>query len=132
MYKLERIQRRSIHVLYKLNFISIVSISALMRSIRWLKFRYICKHRLLCIMHKAIHLGFPEYLDQSIIIQSFNISSWKCHIIKLVQRSISLAYSELAFSAIALKSWNSLPYDTLCTTSLSFLKRKLYVHFKSL
>ena len=37
MYKIERIQRRAIHVLYKLNFASIVSISDLMRSLGWLK-----------------------------------------------------------------------------------------------
>ena len=54
MYKLERIQRRVIRVLYKLNFASVVSISDLMRSLGWLKFRYICIHRLLCITHKAI------------------------------------------------------------------------------
>ena len=47
MYKLERIQCRNIRILYILNFASIVSISALMRSIGWLKFRYICKHMLL-------------------------------------------------------------------------------------
>ena len=47
MYKLERIQRRAIHVLYKLIVTSIVSISDLMRSydmcliLCWLKFRYI-------------------------------------------------------------------------------------------
>ena len=33
MYKLERIQRRAIRVLYKLNFASIISISDLMRSL---------------------------------------------------------------------------------------------------
>ena len=32
MYKCERIQRRSIRVLYRLNFASILSISDLMRS----------------------------------------------------------------------------------------------------
>ena len=53
MYNLERIQRRAIRVLYKLNFASMVSMSASMRSIGWLKFIYICKHRLLCITHKA-------------------------------------------------------------------------------
>ena len=41
MYKLECIQCRDIHLLYKLNFASIVSISSLMRSIGWLKFIYI-------------------------------------------------------------------------------------------
>ena len=59
MYKLERIQRRAIRVLYKLNFSTIVYISALMRSIGWFKFRYMCKHRILCITHKAIHIVFP-------------------------------------------------------------------------
>ena len=36
MYNLERIQRRAIRVLYKLNFASIVYITALMRSLGWL------------------------------------------------------------------------------------------------
>ena len=85
MYKLERIQRRAIRVLYKLNFASIVSISDLMRSLGWLKFRYICIHRLLCITHNSIHRRFPEYLDQSITIQSSNISSRKCYFMKLGQ-----------------------------------------------
>ena len=70
-------QRRAIRVLYELNFASIFSISDLMRSLCWFKFRYICIHRLLCITHKAIHRGFPEYLAQSIIIQSLNRSSRK-------------------------------------------------------
>ena len=132
MYKLERIQRRDIRLLYKLNFASIVSISDLMRSFGWLKFRYICIHRLLCITHKAIHRGLPEYLAQSIIIQSSNRSSRKCHVMKLVQHSTSFAYPESAYSVIAPKIWNSLPYDIRCITSLSYFKRKLYVHFKSL
>ena len=93
MYKIERIKRRSIRILYKLNFASIVSISDLMRSLGWLKFRYICIHRLLGITHKAIHRGFPEYIAQSITIQSSNRSSRKCHIMKLVQQSTSLAFS---------------------------------------
>ena len=87
---------------------------------------------LLCITHKAIHRGFPEYLAQSITIQSSNRSSRKCHIMKLVQQSTSLEFSESAFSVIAPKSWNSLPYDIRCITSILLFKRKLYVHFKSL
>ena len=54
MYKLERIQR-AIRVLYKLNFATIVSISYLIRSLGWLKFRYICIHRLLYITHNDIY-----------------------------------------------------------------------------
>ena len=132
MYKLERIQCRNIRVLYKLNYASIVSISALMRSLGWLKFRYICIYRLLFIAHNSIHCGFSEYLAQSMTIQCSNRSNRKCHIMKLVQRSTSLAYSESAFSVIASKSWNSLTYEIRCVTSLSLFKRKLCVHFKSL
>ena len=60
MHTLESIQRRAIRILYKLNFASIVSISDLMRSLGWLKFRYICKYRLLSIMYTAIYVdGIP-------------------------------------------------------------------------
>ena len=64
-----------------------------MISLGWLKgkFRYICKHRLLCITHEAIHCGFPEYLAQYVIIQSYNISSRTCYIMKFVQHSTYLA-----------------------------------------
>ena len=82
MYKLEYIQRRAIRVLYKLNVAYIVTISDLMRSLGWLKFRYICIYRLLCITRKVILRGFPEYLAQSIIIILIsNRSSRKCHVI---------------------------------------------------
>ena len=79
-----------------------------MRSLGWLNFRYICIHRLLCITHKAIHRGFPEYLAQSITIQSSNKSSRKCRIMKFVQRSTSLVYSESAFSLIRKLEFTSL------------------------
>ena len=46
--------------------------------------------------------------------------------------SYLLAFSESAFSVIAPKSWNYLPYDIRCVTSIALFKRKLYVHFKSL
>ena len=61
-----------------------------MRSLGWIECRYICKHR--AIMHKAILIGFPEYLSQSIIIQSSNISCWKCHVMQLVQHSLMLYF----------------------------------------
>ena len=60
-----------------------------MISLGCLKFRYMCIHMLLCITHKAIHRGFPEYLAQSITIQSSNRSSRKYHITKTVKKSDS-------------------------------------------
>ena len=56
MYKLERIQRRAVRVLYKLNYASIVSRSALMRTLCWIKCGYVVRRRLLCITHEATHL----------------------------------------------------------------------------
>ena len=68
-----------------------------MRSIGWLKFRYIRKHRLLCITHKDIHRIFHEYLAKYISIHSYNRYSRKCDIMKCMQRSTSLAYSKSAW-----------------------------------
>ena len=73
-----------------------------------------------------------NYIYIYIIIQNYNRSSRKCHVMKLVQLSTYLAYSESAFSVISSKSWNSLTYDINYTTSLLFLKYKLCVYFKSL
>ena len=75
MYKLGRIQHHSIRILYKLNFASIFSITDLMRSLGWHKFRYICIHMILCVTHKAIYRGFPEYLAQSITIYMHILTS---------------------------------------------------------
>ena len=85
MLKLEMIQRRAILTLYKVKFSSIVSISTLMRSLNWLKFRYLCRYRLLCITHKVIYLRFSEYLADLISIQILSRASRKCHTMKIVQ-----------------------------------------------
>ena len=77
---------------------------------------------------KDIHFRFHEHLTESIIILSSNISSRKCHVMKLVQCSTSLDYSKSAFSVISPKI--ELPHNIYCTTSLSLFKRKMYVHFK--
>ena len=60
MYKLKRIQRRAIRVLYKLNFASIISISDLMRSLAGLSldiFVYIGY----CVLH--IRLYTVDFLN---------------------------------------------------------------------
>ena len=53
-----------------------------MRSLGWIKFRYICIYRLFCITNKVILRGSTEYLAKSIIILSSNRSSRKCHVIR--------------------------------------------------
>ena len=90
MLKLEKIQRRAIRTLYKLKFSSIVSISTLMRSLGWLKFRYLCRYRLLCITHKVIHLRSPEYLADLISMHTLSRASRKCHTMKMWNARLSL------------------------------------------
>ena len=94
MLKLEMIQRRAKRTLHKLKFFSIVSISTLMRSLGLLKFRYLCRYRLLCITHNVIHLRSPEYLADLISIQTLSRASRKCHMMIIVQRSTLSAHSE--------------------------------------
>ena len=118
MLKLEKIQRRAIRTLYKLKFSSIVSISTLMRKLGWLKFRYLCRYRLLSITHKLIYLRCPEYLANLISIQTLGRASKTCHTMKNVQHSTLSAHSESAFSVIAPTYWNSLSYDIGCLKSL--------------
>ena len=135
MLKLEMIQRRSIHTLYKLKFSSIVSISTLIRSLGWLKFRYLCRYRLLCITLKVIHLRSPEYLADLISIQTLSRASRKyCddHTMKIVQRSTISAHYKSAFSIVSPKYWNALPYDIRCLKSLSLFEYKLSTHILTL
>ena len=46
MYKLEHFQHYDIRILYKPDYILIVHISALMRSLGWLKFTFFYNHML--------------------------------------------------------------------------------------
>ena len=132
MLKLEKIQRRAIRTLYKLKFSSIVSISALMRSLGWLKFRYLYMYRILCITHKVIHLRSPEYIAYIIRNQTLSLTSRKCQTMKILQRSTISDHSESAFSVVDPKYWNALPYDIRCLKSLSLFKCKLSTHLLTL
>ena len=88
--KLEMIHRRAMRTLYKLKLCSIVSISTIIRSLGWLKFRYLCRYRPLCITHKVIYHRSPEYLADMINIQTFNRASRKCHTMIILQCYITV------------------------------------------
>ena len=68
MIKFEKIQRRAVRVLYKIkNNINTntgsnyISISHIMLTLGWLRYRDLCKLKLLCLAHKAIYTGEPKY-----------------------------------------------------------------------
>ena len=85
-----------------------------MRPLGWLKFRYLCRYRLLCITHKVIYLRSPEYLSDMISIQTLSQASRKCHTMKIVQRSTISVHSESAFPEVSPQYWNVRPYEIRC------------------
>ena len=54
----DRIIRASI----RLFIISIMKIDEHQHHLKWLLFRKRCKHHLLCLAHKSIFLGKPDYI----------------------------------------------------------------------
>ena len=85
-----------------------------MRSLGWLKFRYLYGYRLLCITHKVIHLRSTEYLADLISIKTLSRASRKCHTMTIMKRLTISALSESDFSVVAPKYWNALPYAIKC------------------
>ena len=75
---------------------------------------------------------YIEYLADLISMHTLSRASRKCHTMKIVQRSTISAHSESAFSVVAPKNWNSLPYDIRCLKSLSLFKCKLSTHLLTL
>ena len=64
--KLETLQRRSVRLLYCLRrdnhgYVH-TSITLLMTNLEWLPARKLAKYKLLCLAHKFIYTGEPEYL----------------------------------------------------------------------
>ena len=112
MNKFDSIQRRAVHILFKIKRINItISIHFIMAILGWLKFRDICKFHFLCIIHKAIYMGVPEYLSKIVRIRAITIPSRKCEPMKLSVPYFSSMYADAAFTVAAQKYWNSLPDD---------------------
>ena len=103
-----------------------------MHSLGWLKFRLVCKFRLLCITHRSIYQASPKYLTNVITIRT---DYRPCRVgsnIMLHQPITTTVYAESAFSVAAPKCWNALPADIRSTESESLFKRKVYHYFISL
>ena len=127
------IQCRSVHILFKIKRTDIIIyIHSIMAILGWLKFRDICKFHLLCITHKAIYMGVPEYLSKIVSIRAITCPSCKYELMKLSVPLVSSMYEYAAFTVAAPKYWNSLP-NNLRTMSYSItFKYRLYSHMLSL
>ena len=132
LHRLETIQRRAVRILYKLNRRTMVSISSLMHSLGWLKFRLVCKYRLLCITHRAIYQARPKYLANVITMRTdYRPRCVGVNIVIHLPISTTV-YAESTFAVAAPKCWNALPADIRSTESEPLFKRKLYNYFISL
>ena len=64
--KIDRIIRASIRLIYNINRIEHMKTYEHQHNLKWLLFRKRCKHRLLCLAHKSIFLGKPDYLHNQL------------------------------------------------------------------
>ena len=132
LYRLETIQRRALRILYKLKRRTMVSVSSLMYSLGWLKFRLVCKFRLFFITYRDIYRASPNYLANIITIRTDYRPRRVCSSMMLHQPITATVYAESAFAVAAPKCWNVLPADIRSTESEPLFKRKVYHYFISL
>ena len=119
-----------IRILYKLKRRTMVSVSSLMHSLGWLKFRLFCKFRLLCITHRSIYRASPKYLAIMITIRTDYRPRRVGLTIMLHQPITATVYAESAFAVAAPKCWNALQMTSdLSTESEHLFKRKVYHYF---
>ena len=85
-----------------------MSIHSVMVILGWLKFRDMCKFRILCITHKAIYIGVPDYLSKVVSIRSTTRPSREYKLTKLSVPLLSSMYADAAFTVAAPKYWNTL------------------------
>ena len=100
-----------------------VSISSLMHSVGWLKFRLVCKFCLLCITHRASYQASPKYLANVITIRTDYRPRRVGSTMILHQPITTTVYVESAFAVAAHKCWNALPADIRSTESEPLFKR---------
>ena len=80
MKKFDSIQRRAVRILFNLKRNDVtIYIHSIMATLGWLKFRDICKFRLLCITHKAMYMGVLETYQrksefEQLCVQVANVS----------------------------------------------------------
>ena len=124
MIKFEKIQRRAVRVLYKIkNNINTntgsnyISISNIMLTLDWLRYRDLCKLNFLCLAHKEIYTGAPKYLAELLSIATINRPRRDFHAMKLVMPHTNSCFGNSALSVAVPTLWNLLPNIIRTTTS---------------
>ena len=100
-----------------------------MLTLGWLRYRDLCKLKLLCLAHKAIYTGEPKYLAEILSIATSNRPRRDCHAMKLVMPHTNSCFGNSAFSVAVPTLWNLLPNIIRTITSRSQFKSRLFKHF---
>ena len=131
MHRLETIHRRVVRILYKLGRQTMVSISSLMHSHGWLKFRLVCKFSP-SFESRAIYQASPEYLANVITLRTDDRPRRVGSNMMLHQLITTKVYAESAFAVVAPKYWNALPAHIRSTEYKPLFNRKVYKYCISL
>ena len=103
-----------------------------MLTLGWLRYRDLCKLKLLCLAHKAIYTCEPKYLAELLSIATSNRPRRDCHAMKPMPHTNS-CFGNSAFSVAVPTLWNLLPNIIRIiiptTTSRSQFKSRLFRHY---
>ena len=109
--KLETLQHRSVRLRtrsYCLPRDNHTSIMFLMKNLGWLPARKLAKYKLLCLAHKVVYSGEPEYLAE--LLNPFSTRTQRsANRYKMYAPSAHSTTGLLAFSVSSPPYWNSLP-----------------------
>ena len=99
----DSIHCRAVRILFKLKRNDItISIHSIMATLGWLKFRNVCKFRLLCITQGYIYGSSVNHIEGTYNSSNYS-SDCKCELMKLSVPLVSSIYADAAFTIAAPK-----------------------------
>ena len=100
-----------------------------MSTLGWLRYRDICKLKMLYLSHKAIYTGAHKYLAELLSIVTSNRPRRDFYAMKLVMPHTNSCFGNSAFSVAVPTLWNLLSNIIRTTTSQSQFKSRLFRHY---
>ena len=116
MQKLQKVQNTTARLIYKLPKCS--SVSHVIRELHWLRVDQRIVYKILLIVYKHCSGISPGYLNNLLEFANVEIRTLKL-------RYYTTKYGRRAFSYVAPRFWNHLPYEIRNETSVDTFKRKL-------
>ena len=116
MQKLQKVQNTAARLIYKLPKYS--SVSHVIRELHWLRVDQRIVYKILLIVYKHCSGISPGYLNNLLEFANVEIRTLKL-------RYYTTKYGQRAFSYVAPRFWNHLPYEIRTKISVDTFKRKL-------